>query len=177
MFSSAEVENTVPKMMRANPFAEVNNMLGPGGERWVPVHGTVPFSEATKMWQACEAVFATLDAAQEDLQRGRGRAAGRIRLGATVEFGCSVLMRHIQPFLDAHPGIEMDFHLSADLLTPLQREDIDLAIDCMEHPLPELERTPLFREAYMVACAPAYRAAHAILQPGMIGDNRQPGFG
>ncbi|MFO1455009.1 MAG: FAD-binding oxidoreductase [Steroidobacteraceae bacterium] len=57
-FGGAEVENTVPKMMRANPFAEVNNMLGPGGERWVPVHGTVPFSEATKMWQACEAVFA-----------------------------------------------------------------------------------------------------------------------
>ena len=124
-----------------------------------------PTEEGRRLNQACEAVFSTLDAAQEDLQRDRGRAAGRIRLGATVEFGCSVLMHHIQPFLAAHPGIEMDFHLSHDLLTPLLREDIDLAIDCQEHALTELERTPLFREAYMVACAPSYLAAQEIAQP------------
>jgi DNA-binding transcriptional LysR family regulator len=59
----------------------------------------------------------------------------------------------------------MDFHLSHDLLTPLLREDIDLAIDCVEHNLSELERTPLFREAYMVACAPSYLAAQEIAQP------------
>jgi glycolate oxidase len=53
-----EVDATVPKMMRANPFAEVNNMIGPNGERWVPVHGTVPFSKAEDMWMSCEAVFA-----------------------------------------------------------------------------------------------------------------------
>ena len=53
-----EVENTVPKVMRANPFAEVSSMIGPNGERWVPVHGTVPFSKATRMWETCEAVFA-----------------------------------------------------------------------------------------------------------------------
>lgn len=52
-----EVENTVPKVMRANPFAELNSMLGPNGERWVPVHGTVPFSKAATMYEACEAVF------------------------------------------------------------------------------------------------------------------------
>lgn len=55
--SGKEVENTVPKVMRANPFAEVNSMLGPSGERWVPVHGTVPFSKAIAMYEACEAVF------------------------------------------------------------------------------------------------------------------------
>jgi FAD/FMN-containing dehydrogenase len=54
----AEVDNTVPKVMRANPFAELNSMLGPSGERWVPVHGTVPFSDATATYDACEAVFA-----------------------------------------------------------------------------------------------------------------------
>ena len=124
-----------------------------------------PTEEGRRLHHACEAVFSTLDAAQEDLHRGRSRAEGRIRLGATVEFGCSVLMHHIQPFLAAHPGIEMDFHLSHDLLTPLLREDMDLAIDCEEHPLTELDRTPLFREAYMVACAPAYQAAQKIVLP------------
>jgi FAD/FMN-containing dehydrogenase len=58
-----EVENTVPKVMRANPFAEVNSMLGPNGERWVPVHGTVPFGYAARMYEACEAVFAKHDEA------------------------------------------------------------------------------------------------------------------
>ena len=121
--------------------------------------------EGRRLHHACELVFATLDAAQEDLRAERGRVEGRIRLGATVEFGCSVLMRHIQPFLAAHPGIEMDFHLSHDLLTPLLREDVDLAIDCQNHARPELERTPLFRESYMVACAPAYLATHEIRDP------------
>jgi len=83
-----------------------------------------------------------------------------------VEFGTSVLMRHIRPFLEAHSGIEMDFVLSHDLLTPLLRDDVDLAIDCVAHPHPDLERTPLFREAYMVACAPDYLAAHRIEEPG-----------
>ncbi len=124
-----------------------------------------PTEEGRMLYRACESVFATLEATQEDLQRGRGRAEGRIRLGVTVEFGSSVLMQHIQPFLEANPGIEMDFHLGPELLAPLLREDIDLAIDCVKHMLPQLERTPLFREAYMVACSPAYRASRRIRQP------------
>ena len=52
-----EVENTVPKVMRSQPFAEVNSMLGPNGERWVPVHGIVPFSQGAAMYEACEVVF------------------------------------------------------------------------------------------------------------------------
>ncbi len=125
----------------------------------------VPTPEGEILREACERVFATLEAAEEELQRERNRAEGRIRLGATVEFGTSVLMRHIRPFLDAHPGLEMDFVLSHDLLTPLLRDDIDLAVDCVAHPHPDLERTPLFREAYMVACAPDYLAAHRIEEP------------
>ena len=125
----------------------------------------VPTPEGKLLNEACEPVFATLAEAEEALQRERKRAEGRIRLGATVEFGTSVLMRHIRPFLDANPGLEVDFHLSHDLLTPLLRDDVDLAIDCVSHPNPELERTPLFRESYMVACAPDYLAAHRIAEP------------
>jgi FAD/FMN-containing dehydrogenase len=54
----SEVAATIPKVMRANPFAEVNSMLGPGGERWVPVHGSVPLSAAARMYEALEAVHA-----------------------------------------------------------------------------------------------------------------------
>jgi DNA-binding transcriptional LysR family regulator len=124
-----------------------------------------PTEEGLRLYQTCESIFAALEGAEEELERGRGRVRGRLRLGATVEFGNSVLMRHIQPFVAANPDIELDFRLSSDLLTPLLREDIDLAIDCVKHKLPELERTPLFREAYMVACSPSYLAAHQIHDP------------
>lgn len=42
------VENTIPKVLRANPFPPVNSMLGPGGQRWVPVHGIVRHSRAVE---------------------------------------------------------------------------------------------------------------------------------
>ena len=56
--SGTEVESTIPKVMRASPFAELNSMLGPGGERWIPVHGIVPFSKGAAMYEHCERVFA-----------------------------------------------------------------------------------------------------------------------
>jgi DNA-binding transcriptional LysR family regulator len=113
-----------------------------------------------RLWAACEQVFATLEAAAEDL--GEPAATGRLRLGATVEFGSSILMRHIQPFLEAHPGIELDFTLTYQLLPLLLRDDVDLIIDCGEHFRPELDKTPLFRETYLVAGSPAFRDARAI---------------
>ncbi len=47
-----EIANTVPAFVRAMPFAPLTNILGPKGERWVPLHGilshsdVVPFHEA-----------------------------------------------------------------------------------------------------------------------------------
>ena len=113
-----------------------------------------------RLWHSCEQVFATLEAAAENLA-GPG-TPGRLRLGATVEFGSSILMRHIQPFLAAHPGLEIDFTLSFDLLAPLLRDDLDLIIDCQEHFLPELEKLPLFRETYLVAGSRDFQAAAGI---------------
>ena len=121
--------------------------------------------EGRRLYQACEQVFATLDAAADDLQRNQTLARGRIRVGVTVEFGSSILMKHMQPFLAAHPGLDMDFTLSQELLPPLLRDDLDLIIDCQEHPLPALKKVPLFRETYVVACAPAFRKAHRLRVP------------
>lgn len=52
------VENTIPKVLRANPFPPVNSMVGPAGERWVPVHGFVPHSRLVRAWDAVQALFA-----------------------------------------------------------------------------------------------------------------------
>jgi LysR family glycine cleavage system transcriptional activator len=50
-------------------------------------------------------------------------------------------------------------------MTPLLRDDLDIAIDCGEHHQPELRRIPLFRETYAVVCAGDFRRTHGIRRP------------
>ena len=121
--------------------------------------------EGRRLYLACEQVFATLDAAADDLKRHQTLVRGRLRVGTTVEFGSSILMKHMQPFLAANPDLEIDFTLSQDLLGSLLRDDLDLIIDCQEHPLPTLKKAALFRETYVVACTPAFKKAHRLRIP------------
>lgn len=59
------VENSIPKILRANPFGPVNSMLGPDGERWVPVHGLLPHSRGNG---AIDAILALYDANREAME-------------------------------------------------------------------------------------------------------------
>ena len=43
-----EIDNMIPKAMRAKPYS-IRGLVGPEGERWVPVHAILPLSRA----QAC----------------------------------------------------------------------------------------------------------------------------
>lgn len=52
-----EIENSIPKIISANPFTPLNNMVGPEGERWLPVHGLVPHSKAVGLMDAVMALF------------------------------------------------------------------------------------------------------------------------
>lgn len=67
-----EVENTIPKVLRANPFPPVNSMLGPSGERWVPVHGIVNHGKALETIEAIIALYAANAAEMERLEVGAG---------------------------------------------------------------------------------------------------------
>jgi FAD/FMN-containing dehydrogenase len=51
------IENTIPKILRANPFPPVNSMVGPEGERWAPVHGFLPHSRLVEGWNRIQALF------------------------------------------------------------------------------------------------------------------------
>ena len=57
-----EIENSIPKIMRANPFTPLNNILGPQGERWVPIHGIVPMGDGVACLREIEALFASMQA-------------------------------------------------------------------------------------------------------------------
>ena len=55
-----EIENSIPKIIRANPFGPLNNILGPQGERWVPIHGIVAMGDGVNCLKDVEALFASM---------------------------------------------------------------------------------------------------------------------
>ncbi|MEO1135900.1 MAG: FAD-linked oxidase C-terminal domain-containing protein [Pseudomonadota bacterium] len=59
-YEGREVENTIPKVVRANPFTPLNNMIGPKGERWAPVHGIVSHAKAPVVWREIDAYFQSM---------------------------------------------------------------------------------------------------------------------
>lgn len=61
-----EIENTIPKALKAHPFTPLNAVLGPDGERWVPVHGIVRVSQAVEAWQAIDALLDANRSALDD---------------------------------------------------------------------------------------------------------------
>lgn len=61
-----EIENSIPKLLRANPFTPLNNVAGPRGERWAPIHGIVAHSQAAA---AMAAVRTAVDAHAESIER------------------------------------------------------------------------------------------------------------
>ena len=52
-----KIENSIPKILRSTPFTPLNNILGPKGERWVPVHGIVAMSDGPKCLADIEELF------------------------------------------------------------------------------------------------------------------------
>lgn len=71
-FGGKAIENTIPKILRANPFPPVNSMVGPNGERWVPVHGFLPHSRLVEGWNRIQALFDANKTEMESLEVAAG---------------------------------------------------------------------------------------------------------
>ena len=80
-----ELPDTVPKVLRANPFGPVNSIIGPDGERWVPVHGIFPHSRAAAAMDAIMQLFARYQDTLTEYNIGVGH------LLTTVATNCTVL--------------------------------------------------------------------------------------
>ncbi|HHQ14881.1 MAG TPA: FAD-binding oxidoreductase [Chromatiales bacterium] len=52
-----EVANTIPTVLRAMPFIPLYPVLGPRGQRWVPMHGLLPFSKVREFHDGIYAVY------------------------------------------------------------------------------------------------------------------------
>jgi len=119
--------------------------------------------EGRLLYETCERVFPEVYEAEARILGGRAEKA--LVLGATVEFGSSVLVRKLRPLLEAHPELRVDFYFSHELAQPLLRDEIDLAVDCLPHTDPGVECAQLFRERYAVVASPAFLARHRVRSP------------
>lgn len=61
-----EIANSVPAFVRAMPFAPLTNILGPNGERWVPLHGILPHKNVLPFHDALSAFY---QARKSDMDR------------------------------------------------------------------------------------------------------------
>ena len=80
-----EIEDSIPKILRANPFTPLNNVVGPRGERWAPVHALVPHSRAVAVIDGVEKIFSR----RQDVMEREGIGVGYLL--ATVSTHCFVV--------------------------------------------------------------------------------------
>lgn len=107
------------------------------------------------LYRRCAGIFDTIDETLDDLLDETLHPVS-ITLGAPVEFGSSVLIKGMEPFLAAHPHIHIDFVLEPELLEPLLADALDIIVDCVPHLHKDLVAVPLLREEYAVIATPAY---------------------
>jgi glycolate oxidase len=62
-----EIANSVPTFVRSVPFAPLFNILGPGAERWVPIHGVFAHDKAVSFDTAFKALLAARKADMDRL--------------------------------------------------------------------------------------------------------------
>jgi D-lactate dehydrogenase (cytochrome) len=51
------VPDTIPRVTRTRPFRPIKALLGPDGERWLPLHGVFRLSDVGKAWSAAASVL------------------------------------------------------------------------------------------------------------------------
>jgi FAD/FMN-containing dehydrogenase len=65
-YKGYELPDSIPRLVSANPFGPVNNMVGPEGERWLPVHALLPHSKAQLGIECIESVFKAHEATMQN---------------------------------------------------------------------------------------------------------------
>jgi DNA-binding transcriptional LysR family regulator len=117
--------------------------------------------EGEYLFQQCADIFDRIDDTLDQLVSGKGQRIS-LTLGAPAEFGSSVLIKGMAPFLKHYPHVHVDFFLDPYLLEPLLSDDLDIIVDCISHVHESLVCVPLMREEYGVIASPSYVADRRI---------------
>lgn len=120
------------------------------------------------LYRACETVFYELEKAEELIAGDRDSGAGVIRLGATVEFGTTLLVKYLKGFINRNPGIHIDFRFKHALLRPLLNDELDIIIDCDDHKADGIDKKPLFREEYAVIASGEFIRKNGLKAPAAL---------
>lgn len=107
------------------------------------------------LYQNCIGIFDRIEQTFNRLAEDKGHPVF-ITVGAPVEFGSSVLIKGLGPFLIKHPRIHLDFMLDALLMEPLLADEVDIIVDCIPHVHEDLVTIPLLREEYAVIATSEY---------------------
>ena len=142
-----------------------------GEELFLKTGNKFSLTESGKiLYSSCETIFYELERTGELITRNRNKNTGSIRLGSTVEFGTTLLVKYLKGFINRHPGIHIDFQFRHDLLTPLLRDELDIIIDCREHNGEGIEKKPLFREEYAVIASKEFIRKNKLKDPAALSD-------
>ena len=121
-------------------------------------------------------ILAEARAAEESARDAASAPAGRIRLAAPMSFGVSDVAPLLAQFLAAHPGIEIDLHLS-DAKVDIVAEGFDIALRIADLPDSSLRTRRLCGIAAHIVASPAYLARHGTpTHPGQLGEHRLLGY-
>lgn len=108
------------------------------------------------LFRSCEKIFYEIEKADQEISHYKKKARSQIRIGCTVEFGNTILVNHVKPFLDRHKDIHLDFWFSHSLINLLLRDEVDLIIDCKAHQYNQIDHIFLFRENYVTIANPLF---------------------
>ncbi len=114
--------------------------------------------------------------AEESANDAASAPTGRVRLAAPMSFGITNVAPLLAEFLAAHPGIEIDLHLS-DARVDIVAEGFDVALRIAELPDSSLRARRLCSIQAHTVAAPAYLAAHGTpTHPAQLGEHRLIGY-
>lgn len=121
-------------------------------------------------------VLAEARAAEEIARDGAQAPKGRVRLAAPMTFGMGRVAPILAEFLAAHPGVDVELHLS-DARVDIVAEGFDVALRIAQLPDSSLRARRLCSiQSYLVA-APSYLASAGVpTHPGQLGDHRLLGY-
>ena len=105
------------------------------------------------------AMLAEAEAAEEVARDAAAAPAGRVRLAAPMSFGLVSVAPVVVGFLQAHPAVEVDLHLS-DVKVDIVAEGFDVALRIGDAPDSSLRVRRLCAVGFHIVAAPAYLATH-----------------
>jgi len=122
------------------------------------------------------AAHAEAQAAEEAARDALSAPTGRVRLAAPMSFGVRNVAPLLAEFLAAHPGIEIDLHLS-DARVDIVAEGFDVALRIGDLPDSSLRGRRLCDIRTHLVAAPAYLAAHGTpAHPSELARHRVLGY-